>query len=185
MFSAAIGSFFLPFLPMTPTQILLNNGLYDLAQMTIPTDNVDQESIVKPKHWDIKFIRDYMIFFGPISSLYDLLTYFIMLRVFHATAPLFQAGWFIESLSTQVLIVFVIRTSWRPFWKSRPGKWLVIISLLIVAIGIILPYSSLSKSLGFSPPPLNYFVFLIGFVATYLWLVEFLKGIFLKKYPML
>ncbi|HET9947148.1 MAG TPA: magnesium-translocating P-type ATPase, partial [Patescibacteria group bacterium] len=119
MFSAAGASFFLAFLPMTPLQILLTNGLYDFSQTTIPSDNVDKESLKKPRHWDIKFLRDYMIFFGPISSLFDFVTFGIMIFVFHASHALFQTGWFVESVATEILVIFVIRTSRSPFFLSR------------------------------------------------------------------
>ncbi len=125
MFSAAGASFFLPFLPMTPAQILLTNGLYDLSQLSIPTDNVDAESLLKPRHWNIDFIKDYMIFFGPVSSVFDFLTFGVMLFFFQAHGALFQTGWFIESMMTEILVVFVIRTSRTPFFMSRPSKWLL------------------------------------------------------------
>ena len=120
MFSAAGASLFLSFLPMLPSQILLNNLLYDCSELTIPTDNVDEELLARPEHWDIGFIRRFMIFFGPISSIYDFLTFAVMLRVFHAHAPLFRSGWFVESLATQSLVVFVIRT--RVCRSSEAGQ---------------------------------------------------------------
>lgn len=182
MFSAAGASFFLPFLPMTPAQILLTNGVYDISQLSIPSDNVDKSSLVKPRHWDINFIKNYMIFFGPISSLYDFLTFGVMLYFFHATGSLFQTGWFIESICTEILVVFVIRTSITPFYKSKPSLWLTITCLLMASTGIILPFTPLGKMIGLVTPPLTYFVILILIVGTYLLLVEFLKKIFLKKY---
>lgn len=182
MFSAAGASFFLPFLPMMPSQILLNNGLYDLSQISIPTDNVDPESLRKPRHWDIKFIKYYMLFFGPISSLYDFLTFGLMIYVFHASEPLFQTGWFVESLATQILVVFIIRTNRRPFYKSRPSKWLAVACLGAVAVGIILPYSPLASGLGFVPLPPVYFLCLALLVGTYLLLVAKLRARFLKRF---
>jgi Mg2+-importing ATPase len=184
MFSAAGASFFLPFLPMLPIQILLTNSLYDISQITIPSDNVDEESLLKPRHWDIKFIRNYMIFFGPISSLYDFLTFGIMLFVFHASGSLFQTGWFVESLATEILVVFVIRTSRSPFYKSHPGKWLTITCLSMVGIGLYLPFSPLATSLGFVPLPPLFFLILIVLVGTYLFLVARLKDIFLKRFSL-
>jgi len=184
MFSAAGASFFLPFLPMLPIQILLTNSLYDISQITIPSDNVDEESLLKPRHWNINFIKDYMMFFGPISSLYDFLTFGIMLLVFHASGPLFQTGWFVESLATEILVVFVIRTSRTPFYKSRPGKWLAITCVGMVAIGLALPISPLASSLGFVPLPPLFFAFLIFLVGTYLFLVARLKDIFLKRFSL-
>ena len=121
MFSMAVAFVFLPFLPMLPTQILLNNFLYDLSQVTIPTDNVDQTFIQQPQRWDIQMIRDFMIFIGPISSIFDFVTFFVLLRVFHASEQLFHTGWFVESLATQTLVLFVIRTRGNPF-RSRPSR---------------------------------------------------------------
>jgi Mg2+-importing ATPase len=184
MFSAAGASFFLPFLPMTPVQILLTNGLFDLSQLSIPTDNVDPESLIKPRHWNIDFIKHYMLFFGPISSIYDFLTFGVMIFLFHAQGALFQTGWFIESVATEILVVFVIRTSRTPFFSSTPGKWLVASCFTIVGAALILPFTPLAGSMGFvSPPPLYFFVLII-LVSTYLLLVEFMKTLFLKRYSM-
>ncbi len=182
MFSAAGASFFLPFLPMTPVQILLTNALYDVSQTSIPSDNVDRESLVKPRHWNIEFIKEYMMFFGPLSSIYDFLTFSIMLFVFHARGALFQTGWFIESLATEVLVVFIIRTAKTPFFVSKPGKWLTIASLGIVGVGVLLPFTPLAKPFGFVAPPPLYFGILILLTTTYLLLVETVKSRFLKKY---
>ena len=184
MFSAAGASFFLPFLPMSPVQILLTNGLYDMSQLTIPTDNVDSESLIKPRHWDINFIRNYMIFFGPISSVYDFLTFGVMFFFFHARGPLFQTGWFIESMATEILVVFVIRTSKTPFFLSKPSKWLLGACIGIVAVSLTLPFSPFANALGFVVPPPLYFIILIILVSTYLLLVEFLKAKFLKGYTL-
>lgn len=182
MFSAAGASFLLPFLPMTPVQILLTNGMYDLSQTTIPSDSVDAESLVKPRQWDIKFLKKYMLFFGPISSLFDFLTFGIMLFVFHANQSLFQTGWFVESIATEILVIFVIRTSRTPFFKSRPSPYLLLAALTMVGIGLLLPYSPLAKDLGFVMLPPLYFLVLLLLVVTYLFLVEMVKSIFLKKY---
>lgn len=174
MFSMAGAFIFLPFLPMLPTQILLNNFLYDLAQVTIPTDAVDASFIQKPQHWNIQLIRNFMIFIGPLSSIYDFLTFFIMLTIFHASEKLFHTGWFVESLATQTLVLFVIRTAMNPL-RSRPSTPLIITTLLVVAIGIILPYTPLASSLGFVPLPGLYFLFLGSMTFTYLLLVEIVK----------
>ena len=184
MFSAAGASFFLPFLPMTPVQILLTNSLYDVSQLTIPSDNVDPESLIKPRHWNIDFIKKYMLFFGPLSSIYDFLTFGVMWYFFHARGALFQTGWFIESIATEILVVFVIRTARTPFYKSKPGKWLAITCIGIVGIGIILPFTPLAITLGFVTPPPIYFIILILLVTTYLFLVETVKNSFLKKYQL-
>lgn len=174
VFSMAIGSIFLPFLPMLPTQILLNNFLYDIAQVTIPTDNVDASFIQKPRRWDINIIRNFMLFIGPISSIYDFLTFFVLLNVFQASERLFHTGWFVESLATQTLVVFVIRTTGNPF-RSRPSVPLVVTVVAVVLIGIVLPYTSLAAPLGFVPLPPTYFIFLAVATATYLLLVQILK----------
>jgi Mg2+-importing ATPase len=174
MFSMAGAVFFLPFLPMLPTQILLNNFLYDLAQVTIPTDNVDESYVRRPQRWNIDIIRNFMLFIGPISSVYDFLTFGALLWVFHASAALFHTGWFVESLATQTLVLFVIRTAGNP-WKSRPSPALAITTVLIVLVGMALPFSPLAGPLGFVPLPPGFFLFLGGATATYLLLVELVK----------
>ncbi len=174
MFSMAGASLFLPFLPMLPTQILLNNFLYDLAQITIPTDNVDQTFIRKPRRWDIRLIRDFMLYIGPISSLYDFLTFYALLKVFHASEQFFHTGWFVESLATQTLVIFIIRTAGNPL-RSRPSTALSATTLLIVLIGVTLPFTPLAAWLGFTPLPAGFFLFLIAATGTYLLLVEMFK----------
>ena len=174
MFSMAGAVLFLPFLPMLPTQILLNNFLYDLAQVTIPTDTVDPVYTRKPQHWNIRLIRNFMVLIGPISSIYDFLTFFVLLAVFHSTEPLFHTGWFVESLATQTLVVFVIRTAGSP-WSSRPSLPLASTVVAIVVAGALFPFSKLSASLGFVPLPAAYFGFLLLATGTYLILVEFVK----------
>lgn len=174
MFSMAGASLLLPFLPMLPTQILLNNFLYDLAQVTIPTDNVDQSYISSPRHWDIKIIRAFMLYIGPLSSLYDFLTFYVLLKLFHASQTLFHTGWFVESLATQTLVLFIIRTNGNPL-KSRPSILLTATTIVIVLTGILLPYSPLAKWLGFTPLPLNFYPFLLCVTITYLLLVEGVK----------
>lgn len=184
MFSAAGASFFLPFLPMTPVQILLTDGLYNVSQTSIPSDNVDPESLIKPRHWDISYIKNYMIFFGPLSSIFDFATFGIMLFIFRAQNSLFQTGWFIESIATQILIVFVIRTARTPFFLSKPSKWLFATCISLVAIGVALPFTPLAKPLGFVSPPIGYFIILILLITTYLVLVEAVKSLFLKKFSL-
>ena len=180
MFSAAGASLFLSFLPMLPSQILLNNLLYDVSELTIPTDNVDEELLRRPEHWDIGFIRRFMIFFGPISSLYDFGTFAVMLLVFHAHAPLFRSGWFVESLATQSLVVFIIRTRRVPFFSSRPSRLLLTTTLAVVAVAIALPYSPVAHVLGFRSLPLLFLLILGGMTATYLVLVEAGKSFFFR-----
>jgi Mg2+-importing ATPase len=174
MFSMAAAALFLPFLPMLPTQILLNNFLYDLAQVTIPTDRVDAAMVQRPRRWDTRVIRDFMVQIGPISSVYDFLTFGVLLWVFHAGETLFHTGWFIESLATQVLVIFVIRTGGNPF-ASRPSRALAATSLAVVAIGALLPFMPLAGLLGFVPLPAGFFVFLTAATLTYLALVEAVK----------
>src|SRR6266516_3401611 len=181
MFSAAGASLFLSFLPMLPFQILLNNLLYDCSELTIPTDNVDEELLQRPGHWDIGFVRRFMIFFGPISSLYDFLTFAVMIWVFHAHAPLFRSGWFVESLAPQALVVFVIRTRRSPFFHSGPSRPLLITTLAVVAVGLLLPYSPLAHVLGFRSLPALFLLILAGLAATYLALAEVGKAYFFRQ----
>ncbi|MDR3722606.1 MAG: magnesium-translocating P-type ATPase [Candidatus Acidoferrales bacterium] len=176
MFSMAGASVFLPFLPMLSTQILLNNFLYDTAQITIPSDNVDEQYIRSPRRWNMKLIRNFMIFIGPISSIYDFLTFYVLLHFFHASQSEFHTGWFVESLATQTLVLFVIRTMGNPL-KSRPSIPLAITTVLIVIIGVLLPYSPLAGLLGFTTLPGPFFAFLAISTATYLLLVQLAKRI--------
>jgi len=183
MFSAAGASLFLSFLPMLPTQILLNNLLYDVSEMTIPTDNADEELLARPSQWDISLIRRFMAFFGPISSVYDFLTFVVMLRVFHAGATLFRSGWFVESLTTQTLVIFVIRTRRVPFFKSRPSTPLLTATLVCAGIGIALPYiGPFSRLFGFQTLPLSFLAVLAGMVVTYLALAQFGVALFFKPH---
>jgi Mg2+-importing ATPase len=170
----AAASFFLPFLPMLPTQILLNNLLYDVGQLTIPTDNVDETYLQKPQRWDISLIRNFMVFIGPISSLFDFLTFYVLLQVFRASEAQFHTGWFVESLATQTLVLFVIRTSKNPL-RSRPSRPLLATCLAVVAIGIYLPFSPLAGMLGFTRLPASFFAFLAAATGAYLLLVEVAK----------
>jgi len=184
MFSAAAASLFLNFLPMLPMQILFMNIFYDVSNMTLPSDNVDEEFTSLPRRWDIGFVRKFTLFFGPFSSVYDFLTFGIMLFIFNALTParasLFQSGWFVESFWTEVLVIFVIRTRRIPFFTSRPGKWLTILTLSCVAVGTILPFTFLGRFLGFTALPAEYWGLLILMVATYLLLVEAGKVFFYK-----
>ena len=181
MFSMAAAVLFLPFLPMLPTQILLNNFLYDLAQVSIPTDNVDPSFIRQPRRWEISLIRDFMIFIGPISSIYDFLTFAVLLLVFHASEALFHTGWFVESLATQTLVLFVIRTAGNPL-RSRPSPALTLTTLTIVLVGLALPFTPLAAPLGFTPLPLAFFLFLAAATGTYLLLVEVVKRRLMRRF---
>ena len=178
MFSAAAASAVLKFLPMLPGQILLNNLLYDSSQLAIPTDHVDKEQLAAPAHWDIAFIRRFMLFFGPISSLFDFLTFWVMLYVFHAGPELFRTGWFVESLATQTLVIFAIRTRRIPFLRSRPSLPLVLAASGAVLVGGILPFSPVAHLLGFQPLPVGFFAALAGMVVAYLALIEVAKRVF-------
>ena len=180
MFSMAGAALFLPFLPMLPMQILLNNLLYDVAQLTIPTDRVEDELVKKPQHWDIRHIRNFMLIIGPLSSIYDFVTFYVLLRVFHADPALFQTGWFVESLATQTLVIFVIRTMKNPL-KSRPSLPLALTSLGVVALGTVLPFTPLGALLHFVPLPPMFFAFLVAVVVTYLLLVEVVKRALREK----
>jgi Mg2+-importing ATPase len=178
--SMAAASLFLPFLPMLPTQILLNNLLYDLAQIAIPTDNVDESYLQKPQRWNIGLIRNFMLYIGPISSLFDVLTFYVLLRVFHASETQFHTGWFVESLMTQTLVLFVIRTAKNPL-QSRPSGLLIASCLAVVAIGIYLPFSPFANALGFTPMPASYFAYLSAATLIYLVIVQAAKGRLLRQ----
>jgi Mg2+-importing ATPase len=182
MVSAAASSLFLPFLPMLPIQILFNNFLYDIAQISIPTDNVDQEYIARAKRLEISFIRSFMIFFGPVSSLFDFLTFFVMLYIFHASAPLFQTAWFVESLFTQTLVIFAIRTRQVPFLRSRPSKPLLINIAVILAIALAVPFTPLGNIFGFIGLPAKFIIILVIFIIVYLALVELMKVWFYRRH---
>ena len=180
MFSMAIAVLFLPFLPMLPTQILLNNFLYDLAQVTIPTDRVDQTFIRKPQRWNIKLIRDFMIYIGPLSSIYDFLTFFVLLYVFNASERFFHTGWFVESLATQTLVIFVIRTAGNPL-RSRPSLALTLTTITIVLFAVALPYTKLGDLIGFTPLPITFLLFIALATGTYLLLVEVVKRKLMRR----
>ncbi len=180
MFSAAGASMFLSFLPMLPSQILLNNLLYDSSQLAIPTDNVDEEQLHRPSHWDIGFIRRFMVIFGPLSSLFDVATFAVMLGVFHAHATEFRSGWFVESLATQTLVIFAIRTRRVPFFRSHPSLPLTLAAIGVVAVGALLPASPLAGTLGFAPLPGAFFAVLAVMVVGYLLLIELGKRLFYR-----
>jgi P-type Mg2+ transporter len=183
MFSAGGASLFLSFLPMLPTQVLLNNLLYDASEMAIPTDNVDEEQLQRPAHWDTRFIRRFMTFFGPISSIFDFATFGIMLWGFDAHAALFRSGWFVESLATQSLVIFAIRTRRVPFFRSRPSTPLTVATIVCVAIGVALPFSPLADVLGFTALPAGFLAALAAMIVVYLVLIEFGKRRFYRVVP--
>ncbi len=182
MFSMAGAALFLPFLPMLPTQVLLNNLLYDISEVGVPFDNVDAEAVRRPVRWDIKFIERFMLLLGPVSSLFDFLTFFVLLRLFGASEPMFQTGWFVESLATQCLVIFVIRTR-KPPWRSLPNPVLTILTLAAVLIGLVFPLTPLGALFGFVEPPPAFYLFLVSAIVAYLLLVEGVKRLLYRHAP--
>jgi Mg2+-importing ATPase len=179
MFSMAGAALFLPFLPMLPIQILLNNLLYDVSEIAIPFDRVDPEAIVRPVKWDVRLIERFMLVFGPLSSIFDFLTFYALLALFGAGEALFQTGWFIESMTTQILVVFCIRTR-RWFFRSRPHRFLVGMAFGAVGVAIVLPLLPVGAWFGFVAPPPLFFAYVVGATAAYLALVEITKAIFYR-----
>ena len=188
MFSVVGGSWFLPFVPMAPIQILINNLLYDFSQTGIPTDRVDEEYLTTPRKWNIGNIRRFMFWIGPVSSIFDYATFFMMLYIFKCWVAdafheqLFHTGWFVESLLTQTLIVHIIRTNRIPFFQSRASGAMTLTTMLVMAIGIVLPFSPLAKSFGFVAPPKLYWFLLVGILVIYSLLTHLVKTWFIKKY---
>ena len=180
MFSMAAATLFLPFLPMLPLQILLNNLMYDVSEITLPLDNVDAEDLEQPKRWDMAFVRNFMLTIGPISSLFDLLTFYMLINLFNAHESLFRTGWFVESIASQVLVIFVIRTRRNPL-RSHPNRWLVLTSLGVVLSAMLLPFTPLAPYLGFTPLPLSFFALLTGLLMAYLLMVEGGKQWFYRR----
>ena len=174
VFSMAVAAVAIPFLPMLPTQILIVNFLYDLAQVALPTDRVDDEYLRKPHHWDLGALRAFMLRVGIVSSLFDLATFAVLLRWFHGDPALFRSGWFVESLATQILVVFVIRTASSPV-RSRPSSMLALSAGGALATGLILPFTPIAAALGLVPVPLPYFAYVAGVVVAYLLVVEVVK----------
>jgi P-type Mg2+ transporter len=184
MFSVLGASVFLPFLPMTAIQVLTNNLLYDFSQTTIPTDNVDADYLAVPRRWDIGNIAKFVLFIGPISSIFDYVTYFVMLYGFNAwnNPALFQTGWFVESLLTQTLIIHIIRTAKIPFLESRASNALITTTIIIAAIGIALPFTWLGGFLGFVPLPHAYWIALSLILLSYVILTNFVKTWFIRRF---
>ncbi|MDD5449805.1 MAG: magnesium-translocating P-type ATPase [Candidatus Omnitrophica bacterium] len=182
MISMTGASIFLPFLPMLPIQILLNNLLYDISQIAIPSDDVDREYLMKSRPWNVGYIKKFMLFIGPVSSVFDFITFGVLWLIFKAPQPLFNTGWFLESLCTQTLVIHVIRTGKIPFIESKPSQFLIFTSIYIVTVGLILPFIPLGKYFGFVQPPPLYFLALLLIVGLYLYLVQFVKAWFIKKY---
>ena len=184
MFSVIGASFLVPFLPMLPIQVLTNNLLYDFSQTAIPTDNVDEEYIAAPRRWEIGNLFKFMVFIGPISSIFDYSTFFVMLYVFDAwsNAALFQTGWFVESLLSQTLIIHIIRTAKIPFLESRASNALIATSLIICAIGVALPFTPIGEALKFTPLPPLYWPILVGTLVVYAVLTQMVKVWFVKRW---
>ena len=197
MFSVLGASYLLPFLPMAPIQVLLNNLLYDISQTSIPTDRVDPESVAKPLNWDIGFLRRFMAYLGPISSIFDyatfgLMYYFFQCRLFVAAGTsaaqkvycesLFHSGWFVESLLTQTMIVWVLRTNKIPFLQSKPSTGLMLTTLLVMAAAVALPFSPLAPTLGLVPLPLLFWPWMVLFCLTYAVLAHKIKVWFNRRY---
>jgi Mg2+-importing ATPase len=179
MFSMAGAALILPFLPMIPIQILLNNLIYNVSEVAIPFDSVDPESITKPVTWDVTLVERFMLVFGPVSSIFDFLTFYAMIHLFSAGEALFQTGWFIESMTTQMLVVFCIRTR-RTAWRSRPARLLVASTLAAVTVAVLLAVLPVGRWFGFVPPPPLFFIYLIAATIAYLGLVEISKVAFYR-----
>lgn len=186
VFSVLVASAFLPFLPMLPLHLLIQNLLYDVSQVALPFDNVDDEQIRKPQRWNPADLGRFMVFFGPISSIFDILTFCLMWWVFKANTPemqtLFQSGWFIEGLLSQTLIVHMIRTRRIPFVQSRAAWPLFAMTLLVMAIGIALPFSPLASYLQLEALPLSYFPWLVAILVGYMTFTQMVKGVFTRRY---
>jgi Mg2+-importing ATPase len=181
MFSVAGASLFLPFLPMLPKQILLTNFLTDFPEMTIATDMVDEELLEKPRKWDIKFIKKFMIFFGLMSSVFDYITFAVLLFVLKADAASFRTGWFVESVLSASLVVLVIRTR-KPLWKSKPSSYLLLTTILIALLTLVIPFVPISSILGFQPIPKEFLLSLTIILFSYIMMAEIGKKIFYRKH---
>jgi Mg2+-importing ATPase len=180
MFSMAGASLFLPFLPLLPKQILLTNLLTDFPETTIATDRVDPEMVAIPRRWNIRFIRRFMVVFGLTSSIFDYLTFGVLLFGLHATDQEFRTGWFVESVISAALIVLVIRTR-RPFFQSRPGKHLLWATLAIIAVTLLLPISPLAAPMEFVLPPPVFLAVLAGILLLYVLTAEIAKRMFYAR----
>jgi len=180
MFSMAGASLFLPFLPLLAKQILLNNFLSDFPAMGIASDSVDHELVKRPRRWDINFIRSFMVVFGLVSSLFDYATFGTLLLIVRATPEQFRTGWFIESLMTELLIALVVRTR-RPFFKSKPGKYLWLSTLIVALMTVLLPYLPFSHLLGFTPLPLWLLSLIMAITLLYVAASELAKRIFYQR----
>jgi Mg2+-importing ATPase len=182
MLSMAGAAVFLPFLPMLPVQILLNNLLYDFSEAAVPMDRVDEDMIERPRRWDVRFIQDSMLTFGSVSSVFDFLTFAVLLWAFGASEGLFQTGWFIESIATQVLVIFLIRTRGKAY-RSRPHPLLTTTSLVVVSAAVVIPFTPLREWFGFAVPSLELLLVIAILSAAYLASVEVVKRWFFRRHP--
>lgn len=173
---------FLPFLPMLPAQILFNNFIYDTSQVSLPSDSVDDEELLHPAHWDFQFIKRYMMVFGLISSVFDFLTFYLLYFVFNLSAHQFQTGWFIESIATQIFVIYIIRTKKIPFLQSRPSKFLFVSTVMAVLFAWIVPLTILGRWLQFEQLPPFIMAIIASYVLVYLLLVELAKRVFYHFY---
>ena len=182
MFSMTGASFILPFLPMLPVQVLLNNLLYEGSQFALTFDNVDKSVLSKPNPWNIRFIKNFMFVFGGISSLFDFLTFFVLYKIFTLTGASFQTGWFIESFATQTLVIFIIRSRYSIFKAIAPHKIVVWSTIGAVIIAWSITLSFIGKLFGFVPLSLFTILSIVGIVVVYLVIVEIVKNVFYKKF---
>jgi Mg2+-importing ATPase len=182
MLSMTTASFLFPFLPMLPIQILLNNFLYDISQIAIASDDVDEEYLARSRPWNINYIKKFMIVFGGVSSIFDFVTFGVLWFLFRANATLFHTGWFMESLCTQTLVIHIIRTGKLPFLESRASQFLIFTSIYIVTIGLMIPYTPLGKHFGFMVPPGTYLICLVVIVLGYVLMVQMVKDWFIRKF---
>lgn len=186
MFSVLAASAFLPFLPMLPIHLLLQNLFYDISQLSIPWDKMDKEYLRKPQKWNAKSISRFMVFIGPISSIFDITTYALMWYVFSANSvdqqALFHSGWFIEGLLSQTLIVHMIRTEKIPFVQSTASRPVLLLTSLIMACGVALPFTGMGAAIGLVPLPLSYFPWLVATLLCYCVLTQMVKSWYIRKF---
>jgi Mg2+-importing ATPase len=166
---------------MLPIQILLNNLMYDISQLSLPTDNVDDEAVKLPLRWDFNFMKRFIFIFGPLSSLFDFLTFFVLLTVFHATVPFFRSGWFVESLITQSLVIFVVRTRRVPFFKSKPSGYVIFSTFFGILLAILITQTFIGKFFDFVPLTWGYWAYMVGVVIAYVTLAEMAKVFFYRS----
>jgi Mg2+-importing ATPase len=182
MFSMTAGSSFLPFLPMQPTQIILDNLVYDSSQLALTTDKVEEEDLKKTAYWDISFIARFMVFFGLLSSVFDMIGFVVLYFVFHFSASLFQTGWFLISVTSEVFVIFVIRTRKIPFLQSRPSLLLILNTSIVVLIAWLIPFTPLASFFSFAPLGANILLICAAIAFGHLLTTELLKRVFYKIY---